>query len=532
MTFGSGRALWLCCGVMNGLAVFLAAAPVRATSPRQLVEITDFASPVVSPDGTLVAFRVMRASVERNSDAADWYVQRMNGTAPARRVGDGGVPLRDSAGVPQPAVPVWSPDGRWIYYRAMLESGIDVWRASVDGAAAERVSEGDADVREFWLSADGATLSYSTGPTRTEVAAMELREYDAGIRVDRTTPLGQGLFRSGYTEGRPATQRLGVMFNRVCLADALPDRWHRVQLATGVVRDGAAQDRPSAPLAPADLAVDVPDAWKLERDPATGRIAVLTRSATATDAPRVVMGLLQDAKARRWSPCTAQACSGNAISAAQWRPGTDEVVFTVTAYDDGFAQSLHRWNVVTGEVQPVASSSGMFAGEDRWGAGRCGVSTAALACVTADAGRPPRLERVDLQTGRARSFSIPMLHWRRILRTCRWSCCAGRTRRGSGSPGSSIEPVIRAARHRHCSSPITAAWDFCVAAPATNGRWRRWRSRASPRCASTPLRSRRMRRSAMGSACRPSPARWTCWHHAAASTATAWAWAASASAAR
>ncbi|WP_123137462.1 Atxe2 family lasso peptide isopeptidase [Xanthomonas sp. CFBP 7698] len=399
MTSGSGRALWLCCGVVNGLAVFLAAAPVRATAPRQLVEITDFASPVVSPDGTLVAFRVMRASVERNSDAADWYVQRMNGTAPARRVGDGGVPLRDSAGVPQPAVPVWSPDGRWIYYRAMLEGGIDVWRASVDGAAAERVSEGDADVREFWLSADGDTLSYSTGPTRTEVAAMELREYDAGIRVDRTTPLGQGLFRSGYTEGRPATQRLGVMFNRVCLADALPDRWHRVQLATGVVRDGAAQDRPSAPLAPADLAVDVPDAWKLERDPATGRIAVLTRSAAATDAPRVVMGLLQDAKTRRWSPCTAQACSGTAISAAQWRPGTDEVVFTVTAYDDGFAQSLHRWNVVTGEVQPVASSSGMFAGEDRWGAGRCGVSTAALACVTADAGRPPRLERVDLQTG-------------------------------------------------------------------------------------------------------------------------------------
>jgi dipeptidyl aminopeptidase/acylaminoacyl peptidase len=95
----------------------------------------------------------------------------------------------------------------------------------------------------------------------------------------------------------------------------------------------------------------------------------------------------------------AEACAGKEISGVQWRPGTDEVVFTVTPYSQGFAQSIYRWNVDTGAVHPVATSSGLFGGEGRWGPGTCGISPKALACVTATANRPPRLERVDLQTG-------------------------------------------------------------------------------------------------------------------------------------
>ncbi len=103
--------------------------------------------------------------------------------------------------------------------------------------------------------------------------------------------------------------------------------------------------------------------------------------------------------ARRLVTCVAEACTGKEISDVQWRPGTDEAIFTVTPYDKGFAQSIYRWNVDTGAVSQVATSDGLFGGEGRWGPGTCGVSSAALACVTAEANRPPRLERVDLQTG-------------------------------------------------------------------------------------------------------------------------------------
>ena len=381
------------------LSALATSAHAFAVSPRQLVEIADFSSPVVSPDGSRVAFRIQRASIERDTYDTVWYIQRMDSSSPPQRVGDGGVPLRDSAGIELPAMPVWSPDGHWIYYRARLDDRIDIWRASANGDAAERVTQGDADVRDFSLSADGGVLEYSVGPTRAEVAAAEQAEYDRGVRVDRTTPLGQNLFRSGDTGGRLATQRLGLIFNRVDLTDAVPDRWKAVDMATGAVRDLAPSERPAAALTAADLAKQVSHVWKLDRDRASGRIALLTRTAETTDHPQIALAMLSAGGAGRLVTCVAEACSGKAISGVQWRPRSDEVIFTVSPYSDGFAQSIYRWNVDTGAVTPVATSTGMFGGEGSWGPGICGVSPTALACVTAEANRPPRLERVDLQTG-------------------------------------------------------------------------------------------------------------------------------------
>jgi dipeptidyl aminopeptidase/acylaminoacyl peptidase len=427
------------------LSVLTLAPQVLAASPRQLVEIADFSSPVVSPDGTLVAFRVSRASIERNTYDSSWYIQGMDGSSPPRRVSDGGVPLRDSAGIALPATAVWSPDGHWIYYRARLDGRIDVWRAGANGSAAERVTGGDADVRDFALSDDGKVLKYSIGPTREDVAAAEQAEYDHGIRVDRSTPLGQPLFRSGYVEGRPTTQRLGLMFNRVDLTADVPDRWKAIDLASGAARDLPPSEGPPAVLAASDLAKQVHDVWKLDRDPKSGRIAVLTRTGARTDRPRIGLVMLPALDARDPVKCVAEACTGKMISGVQWRPGTDEVIFTVTPYERGFAQSIYRWNVDTRAVHLVATSTGMFGGEGRWGPGTCGISLKALACVTANANRPPRLERVDLQTGARQVLFDPNKGLAQDLsgiptRLLRWTDAKGRTftgqlysARGTGS---------------------------------------------------------------------------------------------------
>lgn len=49
------------------LSVLAVVPQVFAVSPRQLVQVADFSSPVVSPGGRRVAFRVSRASIERNT---------------------------------------------------------------------------------------------------------------------------------------------------------------------------------------------------------------------------------------------------------------------------------------------------------------------------------------------------------------------------------------------------------------------------------------------------------------------------------
>lgn len=389
-----------CLGVV--ISLFANPSSAQTISPRRLLEVVDFSAPVVSPNGAQVAFRVEQASVERNTYDTVWYVQDMGGGTPPRRLADGGVPLRDSAGGMMPAPVVWSPDERWIYYRALVDGRIDVWRAAVDGSGAEPLTQDPADVRDFWLSADGKTLKYSVGATREAVIEAEQAEYDSGIRIDESVPVGQPLFRSGNLEGRLATQRYdGVGFDREFLLADVADRWEAIDLVTGAKRELTQTERPPHPLTAADLAEGMSESWPLVSEPGGGRIALLTSVGDGEGLqrkPDVQLAMLPGRKARRPIPCRARACTNKVITSVQWRPDSDEVLFTVTDPLEGLGQSIFRWNVNTGAVHAVVDTHGLINGGRDY-LSTCGVSRDVLACVTAEADRPPRLERIDLESG-------------------------------------------------------------------------------------------------------------------------------------
>ena len=378
----------------------------ETVSPRRLLEVADLTSPVISPDGRSVAFRLEKASVVRNSFDVFWYVQAMDGATPPHRVADGGVLLHDSAGVSVPGHALWSPDGRWIYYRALVDGQMAVWRAAADGSGAQPVTDDPADVRDFAVSAGGKTLKYSVGATRAEVIAAEQAEYDRGIHIDDTVPVGQGgLFRSGNIDGRLETQRFPSDiegWQRVQLLAEVPDRWKAVDVGTGKTRDLPSSERPPKPPEISDLSDKLPEPWALATDPDTGRIALLTRVGEAKgllDKPGVELAMLPKASSTRLTRCQPDACTGKSISAIQWRPHSDEVLFTVTDRHEGQAQSIYRWNIKTGAVEPVTRSAGMLNGGGRYQSGGCGASSEAMVCVVAKADRPPRLESIDLATG-------------------------------------------------------------------------------------------------------------------------------------
>src|SRR5690348_1070285 len=405
--------------VVSAGILLVCAGSVRAEtiSPRRLLEVADITGPVISPDGRSVAFRLEQASVVRNTFDVFWYVQAMDGKSPPRRVADGGVLLHDSAGGSVPGHAVWSPDGHWIYYRALVDGQMSVWRAAADGSGAEAVTHDPADVRDFALGADGKTVKYSVGATRAAVNAAEQAEYDRGIHIDDTVPVGQGgLFRSGNIDGRLETQRFPPntpSWDRVQLLADVPDQWKAVDLDTGRTRNLPPSGRPPQPPTTSDLSDEMRKAigmrtlessppWKLEVDADTGRTALLTRSGEEKGLmrkPDVQLAMLPKAGSSRMITCLAELCTGKAISSIQWRPHSDEVLFTVTDEHEGQTQSIYRWNVRTGAVHLVAQSAGMLNGGDRYDSGGCGVSSEALVCVTAEAARPPRLERIDLMTG-------------------------------------------------------------------------------------------------------------------------------------
>jgi len=393
------------------LAVFTSVCHADVVSPRRLLEVADIASPTVSPDGRRVAFRVERASVERNTYDTIWYVQSLDDASP-RCVADGGVPLRDSAGESLPPQVVWSPDNRWIYYLALVDGKIDVWRAAADGSGAEPLTHDAADVRDFALDEGGRVLRYSIGATREEVRAAEQGEYDDGIPIDASVPIGQGLFRSGFVGGRMATQRFDkVWFDRVPLLADVPDRWTEIDLSTELRRTLAGADVPSAPTPASGKAGIDGDPWKSVRDPHGSGVALLTRIGDGTGQmyrPDVLLSALREGRAQRAIKCVSALCTGKAITGIQWRPSHDEVLFTITDPDMGLAQSILRWNVDTGEVRPVVQSRGLVNG-GRDPSSSCGVSADTLVCVTAEADRPPRLEWIDLERGQRHVLFDPNL---------------------------------------------------------------------------------------------------------------------------
>lgn len=400
-------------GVLGATLIALSK-PVYAESisPRRLLEVIDLGNPVISADGRNVAFRAESASVERNTYDTVWYVQPVDGSTPPRRVAEGGVPLREySTGVVLPSPAVWSPDGRWIYYRAHLDGAIAVWRAAADGSGAEPVTFDSADVRSFALIDDGRTLKYSVGATRAEVLAVERSSYDGGVRIDENTVISAGLLRSSLVEGRPSTQRfVGGWFTTGPLLADVKSRWKAVDLPTLVATDLPAAGGPPRSLEPSDVQSGISEPWKIAVNERDGRIGILTRVGEAPGVlhkPDVELALLPTQRSRMPVRCRAELCTKKAITDLQWRPGTDEILFTAVDYDKGRAQSIFGWNVSTGAVRPVVMSDGLVSGGQRYWDVPCDASIDYLVCIAAEADRPPRLEAISLRNGDRRRLFEP-----------------------------------------------------------------------------------------------------------------------------
>ncbi|TAL88465.1 MAG: Atxe2 family lasso peptide isopeptidase, partial [Rhodanobacter sp.] len=304
-----------------------------------------------------------------------------------------------------------------------LDGRVSVWRAAADGSGNRAVTADTADVRDFTLSGDGQTLTYSVGATREEVVAAEESEYDRGIRIDDTVDIAAGLFRSSRLEGRPATQKfLKGWFSPGPLLANVPDRWKAVDLATMTTRHLSASARPTRPLTPADLSPNLPaepvkildgllpQRYQITQNPSDGRIAVLLpghKDKGLLASRYVELAMLPDRRASRPIRCTAEMCHHRDITDIQWRPGSDEVLFTTDDYDKGHAQSIYGWNVVTGTVRPIVLSHGLVSGSQRYWDIPCALSSDTLVCVAAEADHPPRLEAIDVKSGQRQILFQP-----------------------------------------------------------------------------------------------------------------------------
>lgn len=369
------------------------AAPVAAqvgaqTTVLDLVETVDLSAPTLSPDGKLVAFRAERPSIARNTTDAEWFVVRSSAGS-VRPVGDGGTALTTDAGVVIGGRAVWDPSSRYLYFRALVDGAIGLWRAAADGSGSVRVTNEDADIVSFALNPAGTALVYRIGASRPAIDRAEREDYDDGTLVDRTVDPAQAVFKGALVGGRHLTQRLrGAWFARVGLLDSQPLRDRVLDIATLQTRDAT----------PTDLAgIGPPDTSVVSRS-ADGDIA---RVFSVDQESVVEIARASGTSLRR---CAAGACGGGRIVAIAWLPHRDALL--VTREDADHAQSLQLLDVATAQLRSIMTSTGLVGG-DRAGDMPCAVTDDAAFCVSATPESPPRLVRIALADGVSTTIYAP-----------------------------------------------------------------------------------------------------------------------------
>ncbi|WOF45064.1 Atxe2 family lasso peptide isopeptidase [Sphingopyxis indica] len=153
----------------------------------------------LSPDRQRVAFAIQEADPDSNSYQLRLVVMDLAGSTPItideggdliRRVvtGIGGVNL--NTGFPATIAPVWSRDGRAVYFIKRTGKTSQIWRASSDGKMSEQLSHVQGDVEDLVLAEDGTRLIFSSRQPDPAMRDALTKEGSRGFHYDdRFMPL-------------------------------------------------------------------------------------------------------------------------------------------------------------------------------------------------------------------------------------------------------------------------------------------------------------------------------------------------------
>ena len=140
--------------LLAGVVIAGVAASSLATAAPAGLTVTDMLAmqrvedPVPSPDGKWLAFAVRDTDMEANRGRSDLWLAAADGSSVTRLTSS---PANDSD-------PVWSRDGKSIYFLSARGGTSQVWRIAPTGGEAEPVTHVPVDVGGFKLFPDGKHL--------------------------------------------------------------------------------------------------------------------------------------------------------------------------------------------------------------------------------------------------------------------------------------------------------------------------------------------------------------------------------------
>jgi len=169
--------------------------PLRDLTSRDLLSIRDLKGVAISPDGKFVAFVVGQAVYEANSYRSGMFVVSTKPDSTPISLGTAGLPHWDAINQWAPEQPQWSPDSRYITYRARFKTTekSQVWRWSVSGGRPRQLTSVPGDVQSYEWTPDGRKLVIQFEKPADPSKARKLSEngilYDGTFKTWRLRPI-------------------------------------------------------------------------------------------------------------------------------------------------------------------------------------------------------------------------------------------------------------------------------------------------------------------------------------------------------
>lgn len=135
------------------LAGFATPAVSQGLTVQDLAALDRLADPVVSPDGSKVAFVIREADLEADRGRTDIWTLDLTETGPA--------PQRLTENAENQSQPQWSADGSSVYYLSSQSGSSQVWRMPAAGGAAVMVTDYPVDITNFRLSPEGGRIAFT-----------------------------------------------------------------------------------------------------------------------------------------------------------------------------------------------------------------------------------------------------------------------------------------------------------------------------------------------------------------------------------
>ncbi|WP_395331845.1 Atxe2 family lasso peptide isopeptidase [Novosphingobium sp. BL-8H] len=334
----------------------------------------------LAPDGKSLAFVISRGDPKSNRYCSALVVMPVTGKQAPRIIDRGGAiprlaaPFRDlyiTTGFPELIVPIWSPDGRSIAYRKLIDGVVQLVRVYADGSGTQIVTHETSNVEDFAWTADSARLLYVTRPGRQLAKERIAREAPSGWLYDKSI---------------------------LPMQSWAPQPW-----ASDLVRKSFAAD-----LSSGEIRAATPDEEKaINPPPPPGSPYELSvRNAEGALAWTARVGDHPASKRKVWAQfpggpkisCDQIGCEGR-ISRLYWEKGGKSVVFLGNEGWNREEYVLHRWFPRTKRLTTIlrttdALTACIFAGPE-------------LICGRENAATPRRIVGVNLASGRSRLIFDP-----------------------------------------------------------------------------------------------------------------------------